>query len=187
MTIPREQKARRVLACATDVFSRYGYARTTMGEIAAAAGMSRPALYLIFPDKEAVFEAVVQQMDDETHAKIGAGLAKLGGLRDKLLHACQTWGSHGVDLAEAHPDAADLFDLRFPPVRRVYSRFEQFIVELIEPRALASGVDASPQELARVLVFAMRGLRATAANGEEMRRLIAVQVRLLTRALGADR
>ena len=103
-----------------------------MGEIAAAAGMSRPALYLIFPDKEAVFEAVVRQMDDEMHAKIRAGLAKLGGLRDKLLHACQTWGSHGVDLAEAHPDAADLFDLRFPPVRRVYSRFEQFIVKLVK-------------------------------------------------------
>jgi len=40
-----------------------------------------------------------------------------------------------------------------------------------------------PEVLARCLVFGMRGLRETARNGKEMRRLIAVQVTMLVRSI----
>src|SRR3954464_12058743 len=108
----------------TEVFSRYGHARTTMGDIAAKAGMSRPALYLLFPDKDAVFAAVIRRMDEQKHREILTAIARLEGLHAKLLHACRSWGCHGFDLAEAHRDAADLFDLRFPAVCKVYDNFQ---------------------------------------------------------------
>jgi AcrR family transcriptional regulator len=183
MAVSNEAKGRNALESATSVFSRYGYARTTMGDIASAAGISRPALYLLFPDKQSIFDAAIHHMDEQKHAGIRAGLDKMENLRSKLLYACQSWGSHGVDLSESHPDAADLFDLRHPAVRRVYTRFENLIADLIEARVAASGIGASSAELARALVFGMRGLRDTATNGEEMRRLIAVQVETLFRAI----
>jgi AcrR family transcriptional regulator len=37
-------KEERVIAGATEVFLRYGFARTTMGDIAERVGISRPAL-----------------------------------------------------------------------------------------------------------------------------------------------
>ncbi len=42
---------------ATDLFLRYGHARTTMGDVAGEAGISRPALYLVFPRNEDIFTA----------------------------------------------------------------------------------------------------------------------------------
>ena len=56
-----EHKREAVLAAARQVFMRYGYRRVTMGDIADAAKMSRPALYLVIPSKEEIFTAVVSQ------------------------------------------------------------------------------------------------------------------------------
>src|SRR3954467_2820136 len=124
MAQPRVSKEELALEAATEVFSRYGYARTTMGDIAARAAISRPALYLLFPDKDAVFAAVIQRMDEQKHREIRRAIARLDGLHARLLHACKSWGSHGFDLIEAHPDSADLFDLRFHAYPRVYDDFQ---------------------------------------------------------------
>ena len=55
----RAAKRERVADAALIVFQRYGFARTTMSDIAEAVGMSRPALYLLFPNKEEIFAAAV--------------------------------------------------------------------------------------------------------------------------------
>ncbi|MCK1402281.1 helix-turn-helix transcriptional regulator [Bradyrhizobium sp. 4] len=179
-SISKEELA---IEAATEVFSRYGHARTTMGDIAAKAGMSRPALYLLFPDKDAVFAAVIQRMDEQKRRDIKAAIARLDGLHAKLLHACKSWGSHGFDLIEAYPDSADLFDLRFPAVRNVYDNFQSLVAALIRDQVKAAAIADEPEVLARCLVFGMRGLRETARTGKEMRRLIAVQVTMLVRSI----
>lgn len=184
MAQSRASKEQLAVAAATEVFSRYGYARTTMGDIASEAGISRPALYLLFPDKDAVFAAVIRGMDEQKHREIRAAIARLDGLHAKLLHACKSWGCHGFDLVEAHPDSADLFDLRFPAVRQVYDNFQSLVVELIGDQVRSARGADEPEVLARCLVFGMRGLRETARSGKEMRRLIAVQVAMLVRSIG---
>jgi AcrR family transcriptional regulator len=181
---PRASKEELAAAAATEVFSRYGYARTTMGDIAARAGISRPALYLLFPDKDAVFAAAIRTMDEQKHREIKAALAGLDGLHARLLHACKSWGCHGFDLIEAHPDSADLFDLRFPAVRKVYDNFQALVTDLIRDQVRSAGITDTPEVLARCLVFGMRGLRETARNGKDMGRLIAVQVATLLRSIG---
>jgi AcrR family transcriptional regulator len=186
MSHPRISKEELAIEAASGVFSRYGYARTTMGDIAAQAGMSRPALYVFFPDKDAVFAAVIRRMDEQKRGEIHAKMARLDGLHAKLLHACRSWGSHGFDLAEAHPDAADLFDLRFPAVRKVYEDFQLLVADLIRDQVRSAGIADEPEALARCLVFGMRGLRETARNGKDMRRLIAVHVATLVRSIGGN-
>nr|WP_246563227.1 TetR/AcrR family transcriptional regulator [Bradyrhizobium liaoningense] len=181
---PRAAKEELAVEAATKVFSRYGYARTTMGDIAEQAGISRPALYLLFPDKDAVFAAAIRRMDEQKHREIQAAVARLDGLHAKLLHACKSWGSHGFDLIEAHPDSADLFDLRFPAVRKVYDNFQAVVADLIREQVRSASITEEPEALARCLVFGMRGLRETARNGKDMRRLIAVQVTMLVRSIG---
>jgi AcrR family transcriptional regulator len=176
----------RVIAGATDVFLRYGFARTTMGDIAERVGISRPALYLVFANKEEVFAAVIRRLNDDQLAAIRAALPGLPTLHAKVLFACETWGAHGVDLMTAHPDARDLFDLSFAPVQEIYLKFQTLLVELLEGPAAGSALNAKPAQLARVVTFAMRGFRETASNGRDMRRLIALQVSLLLAALGAD-
>lgn len=185
MATPRALKENRALEAAAAVFTRYGYSRTTMGDIAQAAGMSRPALYLLFPDKDTVFARVVEALDAAKLRGIETTLAGLEALEDKLLRACLDWGLHGVELAAAHPGAADLFDLRFPAVRQVYANFEAVVAGLIAEAVARSGIGASAADLARTLVYGMRGLREGSTSVEEMRRLVAVQVRTFVCALNA--
>ena len=114
-----------------DVFLRYGYARTTMGDIAEGARISRPALYLVFPRKDDIFAAVIGRMSADNLQEMRTALPALSGLASKLHFCCESWGAHGYDLTEAHPDARDIFDLAFVPVREMYAAFETFLADLL--------------------------------------------------------
>ncbi len=173
---PKPDRRTGIVRAAVDVFLRYGYARTTMGDIATAAEVSRPTLYDVFPGKEEVFAAAVWELDARSYAEMRAALPRHRSLEAKLRYVCKKWGAHGFDIIAVHPDAKDLFDLRFPAVREMYERFCAFVAGLIEETVASSGVPASAAELARALVFSMRGLEETAVNGVDMRRLIDLQV-----------
>jgi AcrR family transcriptional regulator len=56
------EKRSRILEAALEKFSAYGIARTSMADIAAAADMSRPALYLHFRNKEEIFRATLESV-----------------------------------------------------------------------------------------------------------------------------
>ena len=172
-----------MLEAATDVFLRYGFARTTMGDIAERAGISRPALYLVFPGKEEVFASVIRRLSDAQLASIRTALPTLPTLASKVLFACETWSGHGFDLMAAHPDARDLFNLAFVPVQQMYAKVQALLAELLAEPAAGSSLSATPEDLARTLVFAMRGFHETAADGADMRRLIGLQVSLLLAAI----
>jgi AcrR family transcriptional regulator len=180
MTSP--SKRQRAIAAGARVFLRFGFARATMGDIAKAAGMSRPALYLIFCGKEEVFEAVVAQWVEDSLARMAAGLADRATLGEKLRFACETWCLEGLELALANPDVRDMSGL--PAVRKSYARFETCLTEILREAAGRSGLGVSAADFARVIVSAMQGFKQTAQSTDEMRHLIAVQVLAIERALG---
>lgn len=53
------QRAERILDAANKLFSYYGYDKTTVGEIAEEAGISKGAIYLHWKSKEDLFEALI--------------------------------------------------------------------------------------------------------------------------------
>jgi AcrR family transcriptional regulator len=66
-------KRARLLEAARTVFSRYGYKRASMADIAAEAGVSRPALYLWFRSKQDVLRSLAEQLRDLALAGADAG------------------------------------------------------------------------------------------------------------------
>ena len=54
-----EARAQRILDTAAGLFSRYGYDKTTVHDIAQEAGISKGAIYLHFESKDALFEALL--------------------------------------------------------------------------------------------------------------------------------
>ncbi len=172
-----EEASRRrdgIVAAATEVFLRYGHARTTMGDIAQEAGISRPALYLVFPRKEDIFAAVTERLIEHKLRQYRDVLPTLNGLRARLHFCCEQWAGVGYDMTARHPDARDVFNLAFPPVRAMYARLEAFWAELL--READPELAFTPEELARLLIFAMRGLKDVAEDAAHMRRLIALEV-----------
>lgn len=58
---------RRILAAAIQVFGTYGFGKSTVEDIAAAAGVSKPLFYRQFKNKHDVFEAVIEQVFGDWH------------------------------------------------------------------------------------------------------------------------
>jgi AcrR family transcriptional regulator len=64
----RDATRRRIIAAARKVFVKKGYAKATIEEITAAAGVSRATLYLHFDSKFALLAAATEKMRTETTA-----------------------------------------------------------------------------------------------------------------------
>ncbi len=57
--INKEQFRKKVIITAGEVFSHFGYKKTTMDEIARALKMGKSSIYYYFASKEEIFEAVI--------------------------------------------------------------------------------------------------------------------------------
>ena len=60
-------KTETILNAATVMFARYGYAKTTIGDIVTEAGVARQTVYNSFSSKEEILRAVVQRSGDQMH------------------------------------------------------------------------------------------------------------------------
>lgn len=56
-----EKREKQILKAATDLFVQYGYDKTTVSDIAKAAGVSKGMIYLHFESKQALFEKLIVQ------------------------------------------------------------------------------------------------------------------------------
>ena len=126
-----DSRRNQILEAAAGVFLRYGYARTTMNDIAGAVGCSRTLLYVSFANKDEVFEAVVVRASARAIAAIREGLPSIGSLEARLLFVCEEWMAKRYDLVKAYPDAKDLFDLSFSAVKKMYVEFQDLLFELL--------------------------------------------------------
>jgi len=57
--VNKEEFRKKVIITAGQIFSRYGFKKTTMDEIARALKMGKSSIYYYFESKEEIFEAVV--------------------------------------------------------------------------------------------------------------------------------
>lgn len=175
-TVMRMAKENQVLEAATTVFLRYGYRRTTMGDLASAAGVSRPALYLLFCNKERIFEGVCRRLRNQFLEEIRTGLAALASPQDKLRLAFEIWAVRPFTLTAESPDARDLFDASLEQDQGA-APFEAQILPILE-----ASRHPDPGQTVRVLTAAVRGFKASARSAEELRAMIEA---LLTMALAA--
>jgi AcrR family transcriptional regulator len=173
-----EDKKSRILAAARSVFLSYGFKRVNMNDIAEAAGMSRPALYVLFKNKEEIFIAAYLRWVDETIAQVEAAMARTVTPKDKIARAFDIWAVGPFELTTASPAAQELVDCNFAFAQAARKQgdttFEATIApvvaRLIETLPAASRI--APGRIAHVLVSAMRGFKQAAATPDEMRRLI---------------
>jgi AcrR family transcriptional regulator len=80
-----EERVRQILDAAGAVFARSGFSETRMDDIAAAAGLSKGALYLYFPGKEGIIMALLRHMFDRELEDMEAALADAGPVVDRLV------------------------------------------------------------------------------------------------------
>ena len=87
---PGEQTRERILRLADDLFAEHGYARVSMRIVAGAAGVTKPALYYHFRDKEALYEECVGASQRRVGAMLRESAGRDGPLPERLLAATRT-------------------------------------------------------------------------------------------------
>ncbi|MFD3931561.1 TetR/AcrR family transcriptional regulator [Streptomyces sp. NPDC058614] len=167
-----DERRARIVGAAITVFRRYGYSRTKMSDIAKSAGISRPTLYAAFPDKAAIFDAVIAEMVATELAGIRRRLAGQDDLEARLRYACQGWAVPGFDLVRANPDAKDLFDERFDAVRAGNAAFEALLTQLLEEPASTAGIRVPAARLAEMISCALQGFKRFADDAADLDRMI---------------
>jgi TetR/AcrR family transcriptional regulator len=105
---PRPAKAHRtratILAAAEDHFARRGYAATRLEDVAESVGVKRAALFYHFRDKQALYDAVIEEAFGGLVARVGAALSAEGPVARRVEAAVEAW----VDAVHARPALARL-------------------------------------------------------------------------------
>ena len=83
----RERTRRQLLAAATRILAAKGLHDTKISDIAAAADLGVGTFYLHFPDKETLFDAVVDDTVVRLKATVDAARAQAADARDEILAA----------------------------------------------------------------------------------------------------
>jgi TetR/AcrR family transcriptional regulator, regulator of autoinduction and epiphytic fitness len=173
-----------VLDAAVAVFARFGFRKTSMDEVARAAGVSRQGLYLQFAHKEELFrKALVHTLSQQLNAAIAALERADESLELRLIAACDAWSGRFVGSLGA--DAADLMcastSLAGTTLTQYETQFESAVAGCIANSALGDvcaliGVRAA--DLARALHATARGLKHSSASREEFLKGITAAARV---------
>ncbi len=178
-----ESKRSAILEVTKEVFLRYGYKKTSMEDVARAAGLSRQGLYLHFPTKEALFRAGVQHLAESTRMAAQTALVRSDlDLQARLLatfeavhgHAIgQSWGEHMDELLEASTEL----------VGPVLSDLEQAIVTDVAETISSASHDAAKgvvaRELAELLYSVSIGIKHRVSTKEAYRERMGEAVRVV--------
>ncbi len=83
--MPREVRERQMLDAAVTAFARHGYQAASMDDIAEAAGVSKPLVYLYLKSKEDLFTACVRREIGALVAAVRQGTRERGVSADQQL------------------------------------------------------------------------------------------------------
>jgi len=139
---PPQRKRRRLLEAAAQCFSKVGFAKTTVEEIARVAGVSKGLLYVHFSSKEALLEAVLamtlEEWNDATWSRVKAEATDVrSSLR--VMHR-----------------ASIEYALRKPLLRRILDRDAYLLLSTVDAPA-REGMDQWQRELTELVE---RGIEA---------------------------
>lgn len=168
-----------VLVAALDTFVRYGYRKTSMEEVAGAAGISRPGLYLLFGSKQELFTAAVIHALERGASAVAAVLADTASpVRDRLLEAFDEWTGRyiGAMSREATAIAEEYSDLLGPAITEYPARFEALL-----DAALSESPTTAPRSeaIAQTLISTAIGIKHQVTTRAEFLERLATAVDLI--------
>ncbi|HAM10990.1 MAG: hypothetical protein A2X05_11905 [Bacteroidetes bacterium GWE2_41_25] len=82
--VNKEEFRRKVILTAGQIFSRYGFRKTTMEEIATALKMGKSSIYYYFDSKEEIFEAIVRNEANILRNELTTAIKSVDSPVDKM-------------------------------------------------------------------------------------------------------
>jgi AcrR family transcriptional regulator len=176
----QERRAELLPAIAT-AFAELGFRRATTAELAARCGTQEVVLYRLWPDKKAMFTAVLDHVYD-TSVRAWEQLLTAADGRSAAERLLEYEGTHHGEHGFHRLVFAGLSETDDPQLRQalaqLYSRYHAFIVRRLAEHRGEAGPDA---ELA---AWALIALGTVSSIGRELQLLSAAQRQRLWRGIG---
>jgi AcrR family transcriptional regulator len=172
------ERRRRMLNAARYLVLRQGLRATTMEAIAREAGVAKPTLYSYFPDKDAVFRAIVEDLMAAVLTGFNAALHGQGDAVSRVGAALAAKYKTIARLLEGSPHAEELYSEHERSAAAMVRQVEQQVERAIAEVLAAAGIDRSRQ-LTQLLLAGAYGIGRKATSPAE----IGPAIRLLTERL----
>jgi AcrR family transcriptional regulator len=179
-----------VLEAALKLFGQYGFRKTSMDEVAHAAGISRPGLYFHYPDKAALYCAALEYHLDRVLTAATADLHDMAGpFPERLAAALDTWlgryvgSALGRGIEELLESGGTRLAVLFGHYHQTFEDQLTAALDAAVPQAVFTSLDVSSRETARALINAARGLKDHASSRAQFVADISVTARLIDAAL----
>ena len=134
---PESAVRERLLAAALQLFTSRGYAATSVREIVEAAGVTKPALYYYFRNKEGIYLAIIDGALEPYNLELKELLAAGGSARDRIMRICTT----AFASARASIDVVRLIFAVYygPPQGAPHYDFDQLFSQILDGISAAVG------------------------------------------------
>jgi AcrR family transcriptional regulator len=175
-----------LLEASIDVFARFGYRKTSMSDIARAAGFSRQGIYFYYANKDELFRATIHHSFVSRLDCVSEILAdERLPIETKLIRALDEWeGRYVGTLGE---EAVDLIGasiaLASPIMREHSTAIEQELAQALssEPALVFAyrAESVSPILVARMLLAVAQGFKSKAIDRRVFRKEMQSAVRLV--------
>jgi AcrR family transcriptional regulator len=137
---PAEGKAQIILEAAQELVLKHGLRGTSMEAIARQAGIAKPTLYVYFPDKAAVFAALVDRLVDAWRQEFFGALRGDGDLVQRLGAAMTAKHKAVMRLLANSPHADELYGEHDRSAAPQFTAFEMELSAAIEGELAVAGV-----------------------------------------------
>ncbi len=168
------ERVRVILDAAYRCFARHGARRTTMDDIAAEAGLSRPAVYQYVRNKDDVFERLTRRLFEESLARARAAAAAPGDRFSRLEGVLSTRLELVLKLLKDSPHHA----------AELVGRGAAYEAQL---RELVTGVLDGSAELAELLLAFARGLETDLSDPDTARARLREGIRIFSAGIESVR
>lgn len=194
--VAASERTRQGIAAARTVMARDGVAATTVRAVAAEAGIPLGTLQYVFPTKEQLLRAVIEDVVDEIAAVLAEFLPTTGGLEHAIREGIEAFWTHLVsDQAPLQLMQGELLNhsLRTPAHAHLaawqYDRYRTVLAQWCERAATEAGETTAIgfDQLGRVLLAGIDGLilqYVCEPDDERARRDLAVVVEMAVHAAG---
>lgn len=95
--LSRPERRRRILEAAEETFASHGYESASVGEIATAAGITKPVLYDHFPSKRRLFVDLMESIRDELVSRGARAMDSDAPLETRIRAAVSSFFSYVAD------------------------------------------------------------------------------------------
>jgi len=168
------QVKQKIVKVASSVFNKFGFKKSTIEDIAQAAGMGKSSIYYYFKSKEDIFEAVVQQEAYELSLELEKKVINsIDNPKEKIRNYVlirMRFLKEMVNFFEALKNDY-LGNLTFTErIRKKYDKEEQQMLSGILEEGVSQGIFKvrNTKFVALVLVTFLKGLESSLLINEEM-------------------